>query len=88
MDIDLTRARRCDNPECRRTVAWVASRGRPARYCSDRCRQRRRDLEEQLTRQLTALREEATGDVGYREARQLGSRIAHLEWTLSAFVTG
>lgn len=86
MEIDISKARRCDNPECRRTVTWVASRGRPAKYCSNKCRQREQRLRSMLKAELAELDQRRVGGVSYRERRRLDGQIARIEWALSAFV--
>lgn len=86
MKIDISKARRCDNPECRRTVTWVTSRGRPAKYCSNQCRQRERRLRSTLKADLVELDKRRVGGVSYRERRRIDGEIARIEWALSAFV--
>lgn len=78
-------SRRCDNPSCDYRMPWTDGRGRPSRFCSDRCRQRSRDDLVALQAELSALREQEDGPLTYRERRALRSQAARVEWLISAF---
>lgn len=78
--------RRCDNPECKGKVAWPMSPSRPSRFCSSACRQRSRAAQRRLITELEQLENQAEeSGLRYVERRALQSRIAMLEWLLSAY---
>lgn len=60
-------------------------RGRPPRFCSDRCRQRAPVDLARLEEQLQELDTLTTQDLSYRQRREANSRRTRLEWQLSAF---
>lgn len=77
--------RRCDNPECLEFVTWHEGRGRPPRYCSDRCRQRTVASCRRLADRLDQLSSQIDAGVSYRRERQLKSELSQVEWLLSAY---
>src|SRR5699024_2546613 len=77
--------RRCDNPACTNLLEWREQRGRPPRFCSDRCRQQASAALARLQDELERVRRLEAGDVTYRQRRRLNSQRVHIEWLLSAF---
>lgn len=78
--------RRCDNPSCRAVMEWPEQqRGRPPRFCSDRCRQRAPMDLARLEAQLRELNALLSQELSYRQRRELNSRRTRVEWHLSAF---
>lgn len=78
--------RRCDNPDCLNQVAWLAARGRPPRFCSDRCRQREAASRRRLTERQHELSDYlAAMTLSARQAKEVRSELALIQWRLSAY---
>lgn len=78
--------RRCDDPSCTAVMEWPEQqRGRPPRFCSDRCRQRAPTSLARLEAQLRELDALESQELSYRQRRELNSRRTRVEWLLSAF---
>lgn len=78
--------RRCDNPDCTSFVDWPDSASRPPLFCSSACRQRCRAGFERLTDERATLQSSAQADgLRYFDRRALQSRMAMLDWLLSAY---
>ena len=83
LDPDLQR--RCDNPDCLKLLTWREGRGRPQRFCSDRCRQRAVTSHRRLLDQSRELSDRIAAGVSYRQERRLKSERSRVEWLLSAY---
>lgn len=77
--------RRCDNPACGNFIEWREQRGRPPRFCTDRCRQQAGAELSRLQKELAKLDELVDDQLSYRQRRQVTSKRTHLTWLLSAF---
>lgn len=77
--------RRCDNPACLSLVRWTGERGRPSRYCSDRCRQATTVWQARLSQRAADLTATLKLPTTYRKRRVLQSELARLSWWLSAY---
>lgn len=77
--------RRCDNPACTNLLEWPEQRGRPPRFCSDRCRQQASADFARLQDELERFRRLEAEDLTYRQRRRLNSQRVRVEWLLSAF---
>lgn len=60
-------------------------RGRPPRFCSDRCRQKAPADLARLQAELESLRTLESTDLTYRQRREVNSQRVRTEWLLSAF---
>lgn len=79
--------RRCDNPSCLNLIHWTRGRGRPTRYCSDRCRQSAKAGRARLAMAATTLRATLGTSPTYRQQRALESELARITWLMSAYPT-
>jgi hypothetical protein len=81
-----TTERRCDNPECSERLIWSGRQGRPQLFCSTSCRKRAVYAAEALAQQVAA-KEFALASplLTYRQAREVRSDLARLEWQLSSY---
>lgn len=78
--------RSCDNPECRKRLRWSGGRGRPALYCSNKCRKRAVSVTGKLVRAIQAhQRDLQSADLTYRAERAVRTELARLEWLLSMY---
>lgn len=78
--------RACDNPECRKRLKWSNGRGRPAHYCSDRCRKRAVSVTGKLARAIQARQHDLQAPgLTYRAERMARTELARLEWLLSMY---
>lgn len=78
--------RRCDNPECGGHIVWPKRARRPRRFCSSACGQRSRAAQGRLLSERQRLEDKARSDgLLYVDRRAIESRIALLDWLLSAY---
>lgn len=80
-----TPTRRCDNPDCDNRMEWSGGRGRPARYCSDACRQRTADNAARLHERVAAAEATLASGGTYRQRRAITTALKQLRWLLSAY---
>lgn len=86
LNVHRSTRRRCDNPSCTHLIAWPEQqRGRPPRFCSDRCRQKAPADLARLQADLQDLQDLELTELSYRQRREVNSRRARTEWLLSAF---
>lgn len=78
--------RRCDNPDCAEFVTWPERSSRPQRFCSSACRQRCRAKYGRLVAERRKLKSsEGTKGMRYVDRRAVQSRLAMVDWLLSAY---